>query len=1201
MKLRSHLVVLVLVVLVPVLAFSAILLVLFARHERTAIEGGLRETTRAVALAVDRHLASSIATLEAVGASEHLTTGDLEAFHRHAQAVLPTQKHWRTLMVLDPSGQQLVNLLRPFGEPLPSAGDREAFKAMVRTGQPTVSGLLVARVGGERNVTVFSPVLRDGGLRYALAATIDPGTLADMLQSQSLVAGGLATILDADHVIIARTSRAPEFVGRAATSFLAEAVRRAPEGLLHGTNADDVRSYGAFSRVPRSGWTVVLSLPADAVEAPLVRSLWGLGAGAAASIAIALCLAALFGRRIARPIVALSASAERIGHGEPPQIPRTRIAEVNEAGEAVEQASRLLRQQDAARERAQAALRHANQVLESLVAGSPLGICILDADGIVRLWNPACERIFGWTAAEVLHRPLPSIDPGQEAEVQANLAATLGGHPLRGVETRRRRKDGSPVEISLSTAALPDGAGQPATVLGLIDDITSRRHAERHRATQYEVSRVLAETPDLAAAAPRIMEAVCGQLAWDVGVLWITDAESGVLRCADVWTATDEFSAFARATRERTFAPGVGMPGRVWTVGEPAWAPDLVMDENFPRRASAIHAGLHAALGFPLMVDRRVLGVIEFFSREIREPDPDLLQLVASVGSQIGQFLDRKRADRALERLLAAEQHARAEAETATAELRRLQSITDATLAPLRVDDLLRELLGRLRAVLGVDTAAVFMVDRTRNCLVLRAADGIEAGAAREPIPLGQGFVGTIALGTDPAMTEDIDQVPMASDFLKSRGIQSLLGAPLLVGGRVTGVLRTGSTLTRAFTAGDARLLQLVADRVALAIENAYLYEAEQRARSEAEAASQAKDQFLAMLAHELRNPLAPIRSATHVIGRLTDEPAVRRARDIVERQVNHLSRLLDDLLDVARITRGKIELVRAPLDLAAAIREALEGAREVIEARGHAVTLSLPDEPISIEADPTRLVQIVGNLLNNAAKYTPPRGSIRVTVRREDDWAVITVKDDGIGIPAEMLPRVFDLFSQINPSFARSEGGLGVGLTLVRRLVELHGGTVAARSEGKGLGSEFTVRLPVSTRPAAPEAGPPPPAVRQRPLRILLVEDNADAAEMLRADLTLDGHDITVAADGTTGVEMAVRDRPDVMLVDIGLPGLDGYEVARQVRSELGAGVLLLALTGYGQPENRDRALAAGFDAHLVKPVDPAELGDLLARHAPA
>jgi two-component system, sensor histidine kinase len=357
---------------------------------------------------------------------------------------------------------------------------------------------------------------------------------------------------------------------------------------------------------------------------------------------------------------------------------------------------------------------------------------------------------------------------------------------------------------------------------------------------------------------------------------------------------------------------------------------------------------------------------------------------------------------------------------------------------------------------------------------------------------------------------------------------------------------------------------------------------------------SRHKDDFLAMLAHELRNPLAPILSAMQVIRRHPDnDEVVQRAREVVERQVRHQARLLDDLLDVSRITRGRIRLRKAPVDVRSALAAAVEETRPLIDARSHTLTVVLPDAPLRVEADPTRLMQIVTNLLDNAAKYTNPGGQIELVAQRDGGHLVLRVRDTGVGIPPDMQGRIFELFTQVDVPIARSLGGLGLGLSLVRSLTELHGGSVAVVSEGPGRGSEFTVRLPLG------KADPPPGATAPsapRSRHVLVIEDNTDAREMLRIALELDGHRVETAADGVGGVETALRTTPDLVLVDIGLPGLDGYAVARRLRAALGDRVTLVALTGYGQSEDRRRTSEAGFDAHLVKPVDPDVLTRALA-----
>jgi signal transduction histidine kinase len=371
----------------------------------------------------------------------------------------------------------------------------------------------------------------------------------------------------------------------------------------------------------------------------------------------------------------------------------------------------------------------------------------------------------------------------------------------------------------------------------------------------------------------------------------------------------------------------------------------------------------------------------------------------------------------------------------------------------------------------------------------------------------------------------------------------------------------------------------------------------EQAARAAAERANRAKDEFLAMLGHELRNPLSAISNAARLLEHpRADAQAVLHARQIIGRQVDHLARMTDDLLDAGRAITGKIALQRRPIDLAAAAAATLATVKPRMER--HRVVQAL--QPAWVDADPTRLEQIITNLLVNAVKYTPPEGTIRITVRKEGDQAVLRVADDGIGMSAELAARAFDLFVQGDPGIDRSRGGLGIGLTLVRRLAELHGGSAEAASAGMDRGSEFTVRLPAIARAEAGEQAPQSaPAVRPRD--ILIVEDNDDARETLRKLLEFAGHRVRVAPDGEAGLHTALSEEVDVVLLDIGLPKMDGYEVARRITdAHHGNGrrrPLLVALTGYGLAEDRQRAFEAGFDAHLVKPMDEAEFDKLLSR----
>ncbi|CAB3696018.1 Sensor histidine kinase RcsC [Paraburkholderia sediminicola] len=372
-----------------------------------------------------------------------------------------------------------------------------------------------------------------------------------------------------------------------------------------------------------------------------------------------------------------------------------------------------------------------------------------------------------------------------------------------------------------------------------------------------------------------------------------------------------------------------------------------------------------------------------------------------------------------------------------------------------------------------------------------------------------------------------------------------------------------------------------------------------QRLNLELSKADRRKDEFLATLAHELRNPLAPMRNVLEIL-RLKEfaDPQLSWSRDVFDRQLQHMTHLVDDLLEVSRITQGKLELRKQRLELARAMQSAMEAAQPTVQASAHHLSMTLPREPLYLDADPTRLSQMILNLLNNAAKYTPPGGSISLAAEREGDEAVIVVRDSGIGIPREHLDSVFEMFSQLAPALDRSQGGLGIGLALVRGLAELHGGTVAAFSSGPGSGSEFVIRLPLSKATPQQSENAPAEMPRTAGLRVVIVDDNADAADSLAMVLELEGHEVRTAGDGIAGLELIGEFAPQAVILDIGLPRLNGYELARRIRHEHhDAGILLIAVTGWGQQQDKQTAEEAGFDHHFTKPVDPRELQRVLSR----
>lgn len=431
---------------------------------------------------------------------------------------------------------------------------------------------------------------------------------------------------------------------------------------------------------------------------------------------------------------------------------------------------------------------------------------------------------------------------------------------------------------------------------------------------------------------------------------------------------------------------------------------------------------------------------------------------------------------------------------------------------------------------------------------------------------------------------------------IRSLELKSMLIVPLTVRGRTFGAIALLTAESgRVFDPEALAVAENLANRAAVAVENARLYE-------EVQDASLAKDHFLAMLAHELRNPLGAVSNALHVMALSRPEaPAHQRAREVAARQIEHQTRMVDDLLDVGRIQRGMIELQLEPLDAVQVVRDAVEDQQLALEAAGLRLTLALPDRPVPIQGDRTRLAQILANLLDNARKFTPAGGQVQVALiaDTQSEQAHLTVRDTGIGISPDVLPRVFDSFAQADRSLARTHGGLGLGLALVKGLAELHGGKVRAESRGLGEGAAFVVTLPIlANRHPHPEGALPASAA---PLRILVIEDIQDAAETLRDLLELLGHEVEVALSGADGLDQARRFRPDVVLCDIGLPGMSGHEVATRLRQDPETASLhLIALTGYGTEEDRQRAAEAGFDLHLTKPVQPEHLQQVLAEVQP-
>ncbi|WP_406699624.1 response regulator [Singulisphaera sp. Ch08] len=637
---------------------------------------------------------------------------------------------------------------------------------------------------------------------------------------------------------------------------------------------------------------------------------------------------------------------------------------------------------------------------------------------------------------------------------------------------------------------------------------------------------------------------------------------------------------------------------------DPLVVDDLRQESRFEVPPFLRRHGVVSGISVNIHGRGRSFGTLEAFARSQRPFTPDDANFLQALAHVLATAIQRKRDEQELSRI-------KDELAVQLADMTRLHALSARLSNSLELPTVLEQVLAAVTSLQGTDRGVLMLYDRDLDLMSTAASVGFSEGPlhAAERMTTSLQETGTVsAIISRGFVVEDLESDPVFVPHLAAAlnaGCRAVCSTPLLtVVGEFVGTITTYFDRSHRPSDRETRLVELYGRQAAEFIEYARHYrqicEADRR-----------KDEFLAMLAHELRNPLAPILNAIHYMRAETlDVSAVEQAREIAERQVRHLARLVDDLLDVSRISSGKIQLRKESIELADAVNRAVETSRLLIQLRGHHLTVTLPQEPLPLEADAARIEQVMANLLNNAAKYTEEGGQISLAVEGRGKNLEIRVCDTGIGIAPELLPRVFDLFTQDTRSLDRSQGGLGIGLTLVRNLVEMHGGSVEVRSEGLGKGSEFIVRLPRRNGEAVISDSPRPEPMPRRsevagessPKKILVVDDNVDGALMLARLLRGWGHQLAVAHDGHTAIELAREQQPfDVVFLDIGLPGMNGYQIAQALRGEAGfEHTLLVALTGYGQGEDRRRSSEAGFDCHLVKPVDPSELKGMLDRDQP-
>lgn len=811
-----------------------------------------------------------------------------------------------------------------------------------------------------------------------------------------------------------------------------------------------------------------------------------------------------------------------------------------------EENARKLLQEEASRKAAEAAAREIEQQKEQLrVTLTSIGdaVIVTDIDGRVTFLNPVASRLTGWNAEEAVGQPLERvfhiINEKSRKTVENPVERVFRENIVVGLanHTALISKDGKEVPIEDTAAPIRDEQGRTGGAVLVFRDVTEARHALEARLR-------------LAAIVESSDDAILSKNLDGIITSWNRGAERlyGYLH--------EEI------------------------IGKPLYL--LVPPEHQQE--------------IPAIIQRIRQGekIEHFETQRIRKDGRrvDVSLTISPIKDAEGRIIGASKIARDITERKRVEQSLRVHNER----LRLLWQAAVVLLDANNPDAMLQRVFHTVADHLGLDCFLNHQVNESGDGLRLASYFGITAEQARQMdrLKYGEGICGSVALTQEPIVATDIqDSTDPHFQFMKSLGFSSYVCNPLTTGGKVIGTLSFGSRRNRCFTHDELEFVQTLTRYVNVAYERLQVI-------LQLQHSDRRKDEFLATLAHELRNPLAPIRTGLEIMKMADNDPeTVQEIRDTMERQTEQLIALVNDLLDVSRITMGKLELRRCRVELADVFESAVEASTPFINEAGHELTVSVPQEPVFIDADPHRLAQVISNLLNNAAKYTPESGKIQLSATRENGQVLISVKDNGIGIPSEMAGRIFEMFAQIERPLEKTYTGLGIGLTLVKSLVEMHGGKIEVHSEGENRGSEFIIRLPVLVDQAPQTNVVPltPDSANRARKRILVVDDNRAAAEMLSKVVKMLGNDVMTAGDGQQAIELAADFHPDVILMDLGMPKMNGYDAARHIREQpWGDKIVLVALTGWGQEEDKQRTRQAGFDHHLVKPAEPTALQEILS-----
>ncbi|QOY95626.1 GAF domain-containing protein [Massilia sp. UMI-21] len=852
------------------------------------------------------------------------------------------------------------------------------------------------------------------------------------------------------------------------------------------------------------------------------------------------------------------------------------------------------------------------RAIADLIGASHFPMAIMWGPELRLFYNDAYALLLGDKHPAAMGQPFPMVRPELWPRLRPYMLEALSGRPVQFESALTDFYRNGMLERRYFSASISPVRhdGEVIGVYFVLSDCTSKVQAEQRHAFHLKLSdtlRGLVDAVDVMASASRLTGECLGVGRVGYGEI---DAAGRTISVGRDWTDGSIPSLAGESRELDSFGPAVVAQLRT---GRTLRLDDIALDTRAAHYATGYASiGARSMIIVPLIEEGRLAAVFYLHERCPRHWSDQEVAMAEDVANHTREVVRRARVEESLrdEKRVLEMVNRTGQALASTLDLDTLlQAITDAgtELAGARFGAFFYNAEDEHGQRLQLYTLSGALREDVEGLGKPRAAELFR------PMFAGEGAVRSDDITRDPRYAAlgpaQLSQAGMPPGHV---AVRSYLAVPVVSrAGQVLGGLFFGHPEPGVFTERTERIVAAVAAQAAIAMDNARLYEVAQKsaqerdallqseraARVQAERLSHTKDEFLAMLAHELRNPLAPISSSASLLSmQFKDEPRIRQTSTIISRQVRHMSRLIDDLLDVSRVTRGLVKLKLGVVDFRDIVSGALDQARPLVEEKGHAIALALPPVPVYVRGDQTRLVQSVANILNNAAKYTQKGGRIALALESGAGRMRLTVSDNGSGMPAELLPNVFDLFTQGARTLARSQGGLGLGLTLVKRLIELHQGEVGAHSEGVGMGSSFTLALPcVDAAPEAGGAGAPPEDAHprlERPLRLVLVDDNADAADSLSQLLNVQGYRTAVEYDARSALRRARAERPDAMLVDIGLPDIDGYHLAEQLRAMPETrDTVLVAITGYGQARDRERAVEAGFAHHLVKPVDMTAL----------